>query len=161
MQPRLTCLLAALVLPAVAFSGEPQLYRNTEYGFRLQPPAFPGEKAFGIAATPVSFQSAVKDGTAASCNVQIQNMDLSPARYRELSLNQFKAVGLAVDGEEARRVSGKEAVVWRYSGSGIKAIALAVFASQRIYLTTCLAPEARFDDEEARFLATIDSFALE
>ena len=161
MKYKLALALAAILATAVVFAGEPLVYRNAEYGFRLQPPAFPAENDFGISATPVSFQSSVRDGKAATCNVQIQNMDLTPAQYRELSLNQFKTVGLSLDGEEARRVSGKDAMVWRYSGSGIKAIALAVYASKSIYLTTCLAPDARFAEEEARFLATINSFALE
>ena len=153
--------LSAILVTTVALSGEPQAYRNVEYGFRLQPPAFEVEDAFGISATPVSFQGPVKDGKAPVCNVQVQNMDLTPAQYRELSLNQFKAIGLSLDTEEQRRVSDKAATVWRYSGSGIKAIALAVFASKRIYLTTCLAPEAGFANEEAHFLTMINSFALE
>lgn len=161
MNRKLALTLAAILSVAAGFAGEPQVYRNEEYGFRLQPPTFPVENAFGISATPVSFQGPVKDGKASVCNVQIQNMDLTPAQYRELSLNQFKAIGLSLDAEEARRVSGKEAMAWRYSGSGIKAIAIAVYASKRIYLMTCLAPEARFADDEARFLAAINSFSVE
>ena len=153
--------IATALFTAGAVSSEPQIYRSTEYGFRLQPPTFPVENAFGISATPVTFQGPVKDGGAATCNVQVQNVNFTPAQYRELSLNQFKAMGWSVDSEESRQVSDKDATIWYYGGPGIKGIALAVFAGSRVYLTSCLAPEATYADEKARFLATINSFALE
>ena len=112
--------IATFFLASIA-SAEAVVYRNAEYGFSLKPPPFPAETAFGIGATPVTFQGAAKDGVAPNCNVQIQNVNLTPAQYKELSLNQFNVIGLSMRAEEDRKVSGKEAFFWRYGGAGVEA----------------------------------------
>lgn len=152
--------IATFFLASIA-SAEAVVYRNAEYGFSLKPPPFPAETAFGIGATPVTFQGAAKDGVAPNCNVQIQNVNLTPAQYKELSLNQFNVIGLSMRAEEDRKVSGKEAFFWRYGGAGVEAVALVVFATKRVYLVTCLASVSNFAKEEARFMGAINSFALE
>jgi surfactin synthase thioesterase subunit len=93
--------------------------------------------------------------------VQIQNIGLTSTKYRELSRSQFKAAGLTVEADTDRNVSGKEATLWRYSGAGIRAIALAVFAGDQTFLVTCLAAAADFEKLESAFTKTIDSFSLE
>lgn len=149
--------LAICASPAAAET----LYVDAVNGFRLVPPAFGPSNSLGITSQPVTFTGPAVGGMAPSCNVQIQNLGVKPAKYRELSRNQFKALGLAVESEAARKVSGKEATLWRFSGAGATAMALAVYAGDQVFLLTCMAGTEQFKKNEKSFQATIESFSLE
>ena len=136
-------------------------YVDPANGFRLDPPAFEPSNSLGINSQPVTFTGPLLGGHAPSCNVQVQNIGLDSIKYRELSRSQFKAAGLTLEAETDRNVSGKEATLWRYSGAGIRAVALAVFAGDQTFLVTCLSASADFDKFESVFTNTIDSFSLE
>jgi hypothetical protein len=154
-------LVLAVLSIATCLAATPASYVDSVNGFRIVPPAFEANKTFGFTSQPVTFAGPISDAQAPSCNVQIQNMGLTPPRYRELSLNQFKAIGLTVDSDVARKVSGKDAFVWRYSGKGVKAVALAVFVGEQAYLVTCMAASEKYPQYEETFDAAIDSFSLE
>lgn len=136
-------------------------YVDTVNGFRLVPPAFGPSDTLGVTSQPVTFMGPAVGGMAPSCNVQIQNLGVKPAKYRELSRNQFEALGLAVESEAVRKVSGKEATLWRFSGAGATAMALAVYSGDQVFLLTCMAGTQQFKKNEKSFQATIDSFSLE
>jgi hypothetical protein len=159
IKARFAVLLAVSLTSAVSMAGE--LYRDAAYGFSIAPPVFPVEKSFGMTVTAVNFQGAIRDGGIPSCNVQIQNVNLTPQKYKELSMNQFSALGLTLDSEESRMVSRRPALFWRVGNTKIKSEGLAVFDTDRVYLVTCLAAATMFDQVEPTFAAAIDSFKID
>lgn len=153
--------LVAGYLSNVCVAASPEVYVDASNGFRISPPKFDANTTFGFTSQPVTFAGPPIDGGAPSCNVQIQNTGLNAARYRELSQNQFKAMGITIDSEVQKSVSGREATLWHYSGQGIKAIALAVYSGDQTFIVTCLSPEDKFKEHESTFSASIESFKLE
>jgi hypothetical protein len=137
------------------------LVHSTVYGFSVAVPAFPKQTDSGISVTPIAFSGPVRDGKAPSCNVQIQNMGQSLSEFRTQSLGQFKALGLTLDSETPRKVSGKDALLFVSSGRDLKILSLAVPVGRSIYLVTCLAPADQFSAYEQAFRGVIDSFSLD
>jgi hypothetical protein len=141
-------------------SAEPVVH-DTTYGFSIAAPAFPKEENSGISVTPITFAGPVRDGKAPSCNVQIQNMGATLSSFRTQSLGQFKALGLTLESETKRKVSGKDALYLVSSGHDIKMLSLAVQVGQSIYLVTCLAAADQFAKYEKAFKGAVDSFSLD
>ena len=141
-------------------SAEPVVH-DTTYGFSIAVPAFPKQQDAGIAVTPITFAGPLHEGKAPSCNVQIQNTDATLSSFRTQSLGQFKALGLTLESEAPRKVSGKDALFLVSSGHDLKIFSLAVQVGRSIYLVTCLAPTDQFQTYEKAFKAAIDSFSLD
>jgi hypothetical protein len=134
---------------------------DATYGFSITAPSFPKEDNTGLTVTPITFTGPVRDGKAPTCNVQIQNMDVTLSAFRSQSLGQFKAVGLTLESEGKRKVSGKDALYFVSSGHDIKVLSLAVQHGPSIYLVTCLAAANQFEKYEKAFQAAMDSFSVD
>jgi len=134
---------------------------NATYGFSVVAPTFPKQTDSGISVTPVTFSGPLHDGKAPSCNVQIQNMGQSLSDFRTQSLGQFKALGITLESETQRKVSGKDALLLVSSGHDLKFLSLAVPIGSSMYLVTCIAPADQFSTYEQTFRGVIDSFSLD
>jgi len=157
---------AAVLAASVALTSPPgrsaeSVVHDTTYGFSISAPAFPKEDSMGLSVTPITFTGPVRDGKAPTCNVQIQNMGASLSAFRTQSLGQFKAIGLTLESEAKRKVSGKDALYFVSSGHEVKILSLAVQQGKSIYLVTCLAAADQFAKYEKAFQAAMDSFALD
>jgi hypothetical protein len=137
------------------------LMHNAAYGFSVAIPAFPKQEDSGISVTPVTFGGPIHDGKAPSCNVQVQNMGATLSDFRTQSLGQFKALGITLESETSRKVSGKDALLFVSSGHDLKILSLAVPVGRSIYLLTCVAPIDQFPTYEKAFRGAIDSFSLD
>lgn len=137
------------------------LLHDPVYGFSVTAPTFPKQDDEGISVTPVSFNGPIHDGKAPSCNVQVQNMGATLSSFRTQSLGQLKALGLSVESETPRKVSGKDALLLVSSGHDVKIISLAVQVRRSIYLVTCLASRDQFPSYEEAFHGVIDSFSVD
>ena len=137
------------------------MIHDTTYGFSIATPTFPKEDSTGLTVTPITFAGPMRDGKAPSCNVQIQNMGVTLSAFRTQSLGQFKAVGLTLESESKRKVSGKDALYFVSSGHDMKILSLAVEDGQSIYLVTCLAASAQFGQYERAFQVVMDSFSVD
>jgi hypothetical protein len=136
------------------------LVHDFAYGYSIAMPDFPKQVDAGVSVTPLSFSGPLDDGKAPSCNVQIQNTGWSLATFRTQSLGQFKALGLSLDSESPRKVSGKDALLFVSSGHDLKMLSLAVQVGQAIYLVTCVSPVNQFPKYEKTFQHMMDSFSL-
>jgi hypothetical protein len=154
------------VLGLLAFTGTEghgaeALVHSAAYGFSVAVPAFPKQTDPGISVTPVTFSGPMRGGKAPVCNVQVQNMGQTLSEFRTQSLGQFQALGLTLDSETPRKVSGKDALLFVSSGHDLKILSLAVPVERSIYLVTCLAPVDQFSMYEQTFHAVIDSFSVD
>lgn len=134
---------------------------DSTYGFSVALPAFPKQDDAGVAVTPITFTGPIHDGKVPSCNVQIQNMDATLDDFRTQSLGQFKALGVTLESEKRRKVSGKDALLLVSSGRDVKILSLAVEVRRSIYLVTCLASISQFPTYEKVFRDLLDSFAID
>jgi hypothetical protein len=141
-------------------SAEP-LVHDAAYGFSVAVPAFAKEIESGISITPIAFGGPVHEGKAASCNVQIQNTGATLSDFRTQSLVQAKALGITLESETRRKVSGKDALLFVSSGGELRVLSLAVQVGSSIYLVTCLAATDQFPRYEKTFRSVIDSFSLD
>ena len=157
---------AALVAGVLAIanaesrSAEP-LMHDTTYGFSVAVPAFPKQAESGTSVTPVTFGGPIHNGAAPSCNVQIQNMSTTLNDFRAQSIVQAKALGITLESETPRKVSGKDALLFVSARSDLKVLSLAVQVGQGIYLVTCLAATDQFPKYEKAFRGVIDSFTVD
>jgi hypothetical protein len=141
-------------------SAEP-LVHDATYGFSLAVPAFPKQVESGTSVTPITFGGPIHDGMAPSCNVQVQNMNATLKDFRAQSLLQAKALGITLESETPRKVSGKDGLLFVSSGNDVKFLSLAVQVEHSIYLVTCLAAKDQFRKYEKAFRGVIDSFSLD
>jgi hypothetical protein len=137
------------------------LVHDTAYGFSVAVPAFPKQVESGISVTPIAFGGPVHDGKAPSCNVQIQNTGTTLNDFRTQSLGQAKALGISLESETPRKVSGKDALMFVSAGRDLKILSLAVEVGKSIYLVTCVAATDQFSKYEKAFRGVIDSFSLD
>ena len=146
-------------------SPSPTAYVNPQYGFSLEPPAFPegvkGEiNLFVVYAPP-------RNGFSSSLCVQAQFFGRTREQYRESGLAEFKRAGIAVVSDKDLTVSGKDAILIEYEdgasvqGQRFHCLALAVFQEGRVLVTTCTAPAGEFQGFEKTFRASLESFRLE
>jgi hypothetical protein len=161
-----TTILCCLYLVASAFvsresRGADALVHSTAYGFSVAMPDFPKQVDVGVSVTPITFGGPLSGGKTPSCNVQIQNMGWTLATFRTQSLGQFKALGLSLDSETPRKVSGKDALLFVSSGHDLKMLSLAVQVKQSIYLVTCVAAIDQFSHYQKTFDQVVDSFSLD
>jgi hypothetical protein len=157
---------AILVAGSVAIAspegrGAEAVVHDTAYGFSMAVPAFPKQAESGISVTPIVFGGPVHDGKAPSCNVQVQNTGATLDDFRAQSLGQAKLLGIRLESETPRKVSGKDALLFVSSGSDAKILSLAVQVERSIYLVTCVAATDQFRSYEKAFRAVIDSFSLD
>lgn len=157
-----TALVAACLAIANAEcrSAEPAVH-DTTYGFSVAAPAFPKQTDSGTSVTAITFGGPIHDGAAPSCNVQIQNMNITLKDFRAQSLVQAKALGITLESETPRKVSGKDALLFVSSGHDVKVLSLAIQVGQSIYLATCFAATDQFSKYEKAFRGFMDSFALD
>jgi hypothetical protein len=158
---------AIAVLLAVSAGGlvrpaGPSVYTDGTYGFRIEAPAFPRPKGGSVA--PVMFFAPAADAFADNVNVSLQYTDMGVEAYRDLTLRQFKENGLTVNAVEGRKVSGRDALLFDYSGRqmnrDLRWLALAVVEKERVFLITCTALKGSFESREKAFRACLDSFAV-
>ena len=141
-------------------SAEP-LVHDSAYGFSVAMPTFPKQVESGVSVTPVTFGGPMHDGAAPSCNVQIQNMNVTLNDFRKQSLVQAKALGITLESETPRKVSGKDALLFVSGTRDVKVLSLAVQVGQSIYLVTCFAAADQFPKYEKAFREVLDSFSLD
>ena len=137
------------------------LLHSTAYGFSVAAPDFPRQNDAGTSVTPIIFSGPLHDGKTPSCNVQIQNLGWSLSEFRTQSLGQLKTLGLALESETPRKVSGKDALLFVSSGHDVKILTLAVPVERSMYVVTCLATADQFGTYEKAFRGVIDSFSLD
>ncbi|MBV8880926.1 MAG: hypothetical protein JO332_13225 [Planctomycetaceae bacterium] len=144
-------------------ASKPSLYTDARYGYSIAPPAFPkgAKDTAGLAAT---FFAPARNGFAPNLGLMIQNVAMTADDYRDLSRKQFKQADFTVLSETAKKVGGKDAILWEYEGKSggreLRWIGLAVVDTDKIYLLTATAPKADFDALAPEFRAAIDSFTL-
>jgi hypothetical protein len=156
-----TAILAGIVIAGPEGHSAEALVHDPVYGFSVALPAFPRQDDAGISITRISFGGPVHDGKAPVCNVQIQNTGGTLSEFRTHSLEQFKTMGITLDSETSRTVSGKEALLFMSTGRDVKILSLAVQVRRSTYLVTCLAPSAQFPSYEKVFRGVIDSFSID
>jgi hypothetical protein len=81
--------------------------------------------SLAIASAP-ALTAPIHNGKAPSCNVQIQNMGATLRDFRTQSLGQLKALGITLESETSRKVSGKQALLFASSGHALSILSLAV-----------------------------------
>jgi hypothetical protein len=132
------------------------------YGYSIELPKFPGANP-NSNATAFIVTGPPANGFAPNVNVTIQGISTTLKAYRDLSVAQFDQLGLKVNSEKERKVSGREAIEFDYEGKlpqadkAFRFLALAVVEKERIVLVTCTATPQTFPAVEAEFHACIDS----
>jgi hypothetical protein len=137
------------------------LVHDPTYGFSVAIPAFAKQDDIGVSVTPITFAGPLHGGKVPTCNVQIQNMGATLSSFRTQSLGQFKALGITLESEAPRKVSGKDALLLVSSGHDLKILSLAVQVGRSIYLVTCISPLDQFATYEKVFYSVIDSFSVD
>ena len=154
-------LVSSLAMASTQGHSAEAVVHDATYGFSIAAPAFPKEEDSGISVTPIIFAGPVRDGKAPSCNVQIQNMGATLSSFRTQSLGQLQALGLTLESETIRKVSGKDALYFVSSGHDVKMLSLAVQVRQSIYVVTCMTAANQFAKYEKALKGAIDSFSLD
>jgi hypothetical protein len=138
-------------------------YRDTHYGFRINPPLFSSEdteKSRLLAA----FYAPAEGRYAANMNINVQRPDLSLDDFMSVSRAQFSTAGFEVLDERRFAIGDHGAVEWTYKGKvqdrDMKYIAWAVEREEQIFLITCTSLESSFEKYEAQFKASLESFAF-
>jgi hypothetical protein len=138
-------------------------YTDEAHGFTLEAPRFPGAGP-NVAAIPLVVSGPAEGGFASSVNVGIQASKTTRKGYRELSLGQFRQIGLKVNSDRDVTVSGREAIRFDYEGQlqgrDLHFLTLAVIDKERVVLVTCTASAAAFPAVAPEFNACLDSFKL-
>lgn len=160
MRTLFTVLIFSIISPLASAADSAPVFEDRANGFRISPPDFEPNEAFGFTSQPVTFSGPLKGGVAPACNVQVQNPGLTPARYKDLTYNQLESLRLTIEREEDRKVSGKDATFWRFSGNDTTAVALSVYAGDKVFLVSCMTSSEAFKQLEKTFLSTIESFSL-
>jgi len=155
-------ILLAVPAAGLARPAAPSIYTDGTHGFRIQAPAFPKTKIGSV--IPVMFLGPPNEGFSPNANVMVQYTNAGLEGYRELTLGQFKASGMTVHAVENRKVSGRDALFFDYSGRqgtrDLRWLALAVVEKDRVFLTTCTAPKDDFPALEKEFRACLGSFSV-
>ena len=137
-------------------------YADGAYGFSFQPPAFaPSDRG---SVMPVMLSGSPENGFSSNVNVMIQNGATTRAAYRKQTLDGMNALGLKVVSDKDLTVSGKDATLMHLEGAqqgrNLQYLLLSVIDAGRVYVVTCTATKEAYPAMEAKFQASLDSFAL-
>jgi hypothetical protein len=152
--PFLVCLAAALIVPAArGQSAKPLRFPNA--GFSIAPlDAAPGDTV----NQPLIMCLPMRDGFAASVNVQIQPYKGKLDDYSSLTVAQLKTGGLTLLQYKA---AGKSAVIYEYSGTTqgrvLHCYQRAEKSGDYVYLTTATALDDEWAELGPRLKACVDS----
>lgn len=137
-------------------------YFDRNQGIGLEPPEL-GSPASGTHMV-AAFSGPPKRGFASNVNVQVQHVKANREAYREISLKQFKDMGLEVLVDEDRKVQGLDAVYWEYKGTmqgrDLHWVSLAVIRKGDVVLVTGTAPAGRWETDGPKLEASIESLKL-
>jgi len=155
------CPLAAMAADPAA---KPAIhYTDDEAGFSIGLPSL-GDLDGSANVTRVIFTGPVDEGFAANCNVQLQFISIGMDGFLELSKRQYRQMGLKVEREERRIVSGRPAILLEAAGTmngrDLRFLQLAVVTEDRIWLLTCTGLKDENDARRSAFMAAVDSFKL-
>ncbi len=140
-------------------------FKDNVHGFSIDMPRFPGSgpKAPGvvlIASGPASGKF------APNVNVMVQATRTTVKAYSERSVAQMKQLGMKVNSQKTRKVSGRDALELDYEGSingspNLRFLSLSVIDKDRVIVVTCTVSPDDFADGEAEYRACIDSLKLD
>ncbi|MHC5537680.1 hypothetical protein ACYOEI_05550 [Singulisphaera rosea] len=140
-------------------------YKDTVHGFMIDLPNFPGAgpKTPGMVFTAAG---PVQDKFAPNVNVVIQATSTKVKDFVDLSIGQFKQLGMKLHSQTLLKVAGHEAVILDYQGSinggrELRFLSLSVIEKERVVLVTCTTTPDAFAQGEAEFRACLDSLKFD